>query len=62
MCEQILAQPESATYFRDYLSLYDCLDYYYGVVLGKLKISRQYTMKTIRCRFATDWVMEKTEC
>ena len=58
----ILSQPKPDPNFNSFYALVDHLNYYYKVMLEELNIHSKYNMRTIRCRFATDWVMKKTEC
>ena len=62
ICDSILALPSPDPYFPHFQALYDCLDYHYRELLKKLKVNPMYTMKTIRCLYATEWVKKKTEC
>jgi len=39
----------------------ESLYYNYGKALTECKIDKKFTMKTIRCNYATKWVQKKTE-
>jgi len=58
----ITDQPNPDPNFKHFLALYDCLAYQFDEVLKKVKIDSRFTMKTIRCFYATEWVKKKAEC
>ena len=62
VCSLITGQPSPDPNFKHFLALYDCLHHHYGQVLKQKKINSRFTMKTIRCYYATEWVKKKTEC
>lgn len=54
--------PDKNLHFRDFYALYECLNYHYGQVLKKLNVIKRFSMKTIRCYYATEWVKKRREC
>jgi hypothetical protein len=44
-----------------YMNIYHSTYYLYNKTLDHLKISKKYTMRSIRCWHATEWVKMRTE-
>ena len=54
--------------FQDAGAFKRTLDYWFGKVMDEAKLARldknghKYTMRSIRCYRATEWVKKRTEC